>query len=282
MTAEELSLKHGFSSVDAQPDSSMLIDGMGSTARWPAVVALRAWESERLALKPGERLLDVGCGTGDVIVAHARALGAHGQAVGVDMSAEMVVEAQRRATKAGARVEFHQGDATDLARYGAGFDAARSERTLQWVPDPAGAFSGIVAAVRPGGRVAVIDTDWRTLVMDHPDRAANRKVNVALEQLRASSFDAGGRLVNLGRDCGLQDIAVTAETHIWTQWDPDASPMPEGFFPMRAGIDQLAAMGLLKQDEASRFIDQLEDAGRRGRFFMSLTMMAVYGVVPSS
>jgi ubiquinone/menaquinone biosynthesis C-methylase UbiE len=156
----------GFTTVDRQPDIDFLVATMDATSRWPSVRYLRSWERSHLALQPGERMVDVGCGPGDVTIALCTDVGAAGHVLGLDASTAMLDVARRRAAGAGANAEFGVGDAQALALPDGDRDACRSERMLQWVPDPERALAEMVRVVRPGGRVVVADTDWRSLMFD--------------------------------------------------------------------------------------------------------------------
>jgi trans-aconitate methyltransferase len=94
--------------------------------------------------KPGERILDVGCGTGH-LTAQIAARGA--TIVGMDASADMI----RRAKEQQAGIEFFVGDVTNFV-VDQTFDAVFSNATLHWVTRAEDAARRIFAAVRPGGR----------------------------------------------------------------------------------------------------------------------------------
>jgi 27-O-demethylrifamycin SV methyltransferase len=127
---------------------------MDETAKWPATQRLRAWERHHLGLVEGERLLDVGCGLGDAAISLARDLGTTGEVVGVDVSAAMLEVAHQRCKDASCAVRFLVGDARSLEQADDSFDAVRSERTLQWVPDPEVIVGGFARVLRSGGRLA--------------------------------------------------------------------------------------------------------------------------------
>ena len=271
----------GYRSVDAQPNTSILVTGMDTTAGWPAVRQLRAWERQRLALCAGERLLDVGCGPGHVIIDLSSAVSPTGSALGLDVSDAMVMEARRRAAAAGAEVEFQVADALSLPVVTGSIDACRSERMLQWVSDIEQAAGELVRVLRPGGRLVVTDTDWGSMTLDLPDVALTGSVMRAMHDARGPGFRVGLHLLNMFRDLGLVELECTAATHVWTAWDPDAGPDVTGFFPIRFVLPQLSDAGLLDRDEGSRFITEIEGAARRDRIMMSLTMYSVYGRKPA-
>jgi SAM-dependent methyltransferase len=275
-----LSLEAGFTRVDDQSDPSFVVNTMDQTARFPAVIAIRALETEHLAVAPGDDLLDVGCGRGDVACALAPRVQPGGRVVGIDASEAMLADARAQARSAGLDITFRIGDAVALDEPDASFDAARSERALQWIPEMDTAVAELVRVLRPGGRLSLIDTDWRTLTTDIPDLEAASAVVRALVEDRGTSAAAGGRLVNLCRDHGLTDLVIESATHVWTTWDPDTEPAPAGLFPLDGVLPQLVDGGLLEQRHSDMFLEQVDAAGRAGRFFMSLTMFAVFARKP--
>jgi hypothetical protein len=99
--------------------------------------------------------------------------------------------------------------------------------------------------------------------------------------LRGPAFDLGGRLLNLARELDLEGLDVTGAVHLWTSWNPDTEVAPPGLFPIRTIVDQLVELGHLAAPLAERFVDTVEDAARRDRLFISLSMVAVSGRRPS-
>ncbi len=94
--------------------------------------------------KPGERMIDLGCGTGHL----AQHLAERGVAIiGVDASAEMIAKARR--TYPGLHFEIADGRTFDV---GAGFDAIFSNAALHWMPEQERVFARVFAQLRPGGR----------------------------------------------------------------------------------------------------------------------------------
>jgi SAM-dependent methyltransferase len=266
----------GFTRVDDQPEVAFLVNTMDATADWPAVRRLRAWELERIAPITGDRILDVGCGLGDVLTPLAAVVGPTGRLVGIDASEAFLAVARQRAEAEGASVDYRTGDATALELDDRSFDICRSERMLQWLPDLAPAVAEMVRVLRPGGRLCVTDTDWRTLQFDVVDEEALQAVSAALRALRTAGFAAGARLLNVCRDLGLVDIECRADTHVWTEWDADHEDGRAGFFPLGGTIMQLVDQGRLDGALARRFLDEVYAAARADRYYMSLSMTAVF------
>lgn len=120
------------------------------------------------ALAPGERVLDLACGTGHITLQAAQAVGAGGSALGVDLSQRMVEVATQRARQASsanmanlaksaniANVAFARMDAQQLALPDARFDVVLCSLGLMYLPDPAQALREMQRVLRPGGRLAL-------------------------------------------------------------------------------------------------------------------------------
>lgn len=108
------------------------------------------------SLAPGQRVLDVACGTGLIALAAAEAVGPLGAVVGVDLSAEMVEALRQRAHERRlANVQCARMDAEQLALHDASFDVALCALGLMFVPDPEQALREMRRVLRPGGRAVI-------------------------------------------------------------------------------------------------------------------------------
>jgi SAM-dependent methyltransferase len=126
---------------------------VAEAAKWDAglyddkhsfVWKLAAAVLELLDAKPGERILDLGCGTGH-LTARIAAAGAH--VVGIDRSPEMIRQAREKYPS----LHFEVMDAQEISLEGT-FDAVFSNATLHWIREPERVIAGIKKTLRPGGR----------------------------------------------------------------------------------------------------------------------------------
>jgi SAM-dependent methyltransferase len=118
--------------------------------------------ADAAAFALGERVVDVGCGCGDLSLTAGRAVGAPGAVTGVDLSPAMLAVAAARADDAGlGHVEFVASDAATYAPDPAGFDVVVSRFGVRFFDDPIAAFTHLHALMAPGGRLAFVS--WQDL-----------------------------------------------------------------------------------------------------------------------
>lgn len=145
---------------------------------------------EFLAGRPGERVLDVGCGPG-IVTAALRSAGM--RAVGIDLTAAMLREARA------AGVTCVQGDVSALPFQRGAFDVAVSRNTFHHLADPRRVLEEMARTVRSGGRVVIED-------MEAPADAAQRAYHETVERLRDPAHArtlTRGEFRDLGAAAGL-------------------------------------------------------------------------------
>lgn len=122
------------------------------------------------APQPGEQVLDVGCGTGEISLVLDAAVGEAGSVLGVDISEQMLARARQRAEELLSEAEFRNADAATFADEG-DFDLIVSRFGVMFFGDPQAAFANLHARAAPGGRLAfacwqpAAVNPWATLPM---------------------------------------------------------------------------------------------------------------------
>src|SRR5690349_1521119 len=123
----EQSRRTAFDQVDETTDPQDFVRYLDTTRGIEFFREIKRRSLTLLDLQPGARVLDLGCGTGDEVIALAGEVGPGGLAVGADASATMVAEGRRRASADGLAAAFLQADAQHLPFADASFDGCRAE-----------------------------------------------------------------------------------------------------------------------------------------------------------
>ena len=195
---------------------------------------------DEVALRPGDSLLDIACGTGIVARLALDRQGGQGRVVGVDVSPAMLAVAKTAAPG----VEWREGNATTLPlAEGEQFDVVTCQQGFQFFPDRAAAASQIRRALAPGGRFAV--ATWRPLdenpLFRELHRIGERHLGAILDQRHA--FGETAPLEALLRGAGLNDVAVRTMSRTLR-------------FDDAASLINLNAMALVGMSAAAKDLDQ--------------------------
>ncbi len=158
----------------------------------------------------GDAVLDVGCGTGDLMVDLAESISPGVLGVGIDSSNEMIRIARQRSQDRGLRVKFAVGDACRLPFAAAAFDGVHCERVLMHFDDPEAAVREMSRVLVPGGRLVVTEPDWAGWILDSDDAETTSAVRESLAR-RIRNAGIGRKLYRLALITGLEVMDFRAE-----------------------------------------------------------------------
>ena len=167
-----------FNHADDPAHRDLLLAYSDSVATLEPIRQLRALAQERLSLHPGEVVLDLGCGLGEVTALMAGHVQPGGQVHGVDLVARFLEEAQARHGHLPG-IQFHCATAEALPLGAGSVDAVYAERIFQHLLDPECVLQELARVLKPGGRCLILDPDWSTLQLEHPDLATTQQVQRA-------------------------------------------------------------------------------------------------------
>lgn len=226
-------------------------------------------------LRPGQRVLDVGCGPGTITADLARRV-APGEVLGIDLSAEVVETAARDFPATDdARVGFAVGDVYSLDLDDATFDVVFAHQVLQHLSEPVAALAEMRRVLRPAGLLAARDSDYGAFVWTPEDPRLDRWMAIYhdLTRRNAAEADAGRYLHRWVRAAGFTDLVVSTST--WTFQSPEDRAWWGGLWADRVRDSDYARQsleyGLTTRDELDTIADAFRDwAADDGALFVVL------------
>lgn len=166
---------------------------------------------------PGQRVLDIGSGVGDVALLAARLVGPTGQVVGVDRDVIALAKARTRAAAAGLEnISFLEGDMSQLTA-GSPFDAVIGRLVLQFQSDQVAVLRTLAALVRPGGLIVFQEPTWApffTQVQHLPLRASCARLIAETFRRAGARTDMDSVLFRALQQIGLPPLGLRLDTPI--------------------------------------------------------------------
>lgn len=227
----------------------------------PEIVQQRSQTLAALHLQAGEQVLDVGCGMGLLTRDIALAVGQTGGVVGIDNSAAMLALAQQRCATF-PQVCFKEQSVTHLQEPSNHYDALTCTQLLLYLPDVVAAIKEMWRVLRPGGRIAIVETDWHGTLFNSDDQAFMRQLFANWEASIPSPY-LPGRLRGLLLGQGFTAVSVTAIPLINTSFLPDNYSASMAHFMTRTQV----AAGQITQAQADSWLAELQKRSDNGRYF---------------
>lgn len=263
-----------FADVDAMPADmiALLISALEAMSRHPEIRRVRRVACESLRPEPGQRLLDAGCGGGDVARELAARVQPGGSVLALDSSATTIEAAARRHD--GSAVEYVNGDVCALDLADDSVDGVWCERVLQHLTAPDTAVAEFVRVTRPGGRICLIDTDWDSLAFD----GVRGDLSTALVDFTLDSFarrqrDMGRSLRRRLLGAGARDLQATPVTCFFGTPESAAVVLP------MVNPDVPAEAGMWPDGLRESWFADVARAGAAGEFLAVLTLWVAAGTV---
>ena len=217
MTASGRNSTYALGSTDAEHERLV------RQAKWLAPVTERFFRDAGIG--PGQRVIDLGSGAGDVVLIAARLVGRSGEVVGIERDVRSIARAKARVAQAGLHnVTFAQSDVSQISNDKA-FDAAVGRYILMFLPDPVGVLRSLAQLVRPGGVLAFQEPTWGSF-LQHSARLPLWSVGASL---MVETFQRAGTNTNMGpalpqafQEAGLPEPSTQTDILLGAeQWMPD-------------------------------------------------------------
>jgi SAM-dependent methyltransferase len=262
--------------LDAQADPARYIAALETRGRTPSQRRLRRRFLRFAGVAPGADVLEVGCGTGVIVRDLAALVGPRGRVTGVDRSRTVVGAARALGgdRAGGAPVAWRVAAGERLPFRTGRFDLALAITVLLHVADPLSVVREMARVVRRGGRVALQDQDFGTVVAAHPDRALTARI---LDEVAARIYEepqSGRRLPALLRDAGLAGVRVLTDVY----QDTTLEPYTKGFLERRA--ENAVRFGVVDPPTAQHWLDGFTALVARGAFLLTMNYYGVVGIKP--
>ena len=217
MTANNLTSQYALGSTEAEHERLI------RQAAWLSAHTERLFREAGIG--PGQRVLDLGSGVGDVCLIAARLVGPSGEVVGIERDSPSIARATARMAEAGLRnVSFTQSDAAHIPG-DKPFDAAVGRYILMFLPDPVAVLRSLSQLVRPGGVLAFQESCWKTFLLDSahlPLWSASASLLVETFQRSGTNTELGSALSRVFQEAGLPAPSTHTDTLQGAeQWMPD-------------------------------------------------------------
>jgi ubiquinone/menaquinone biosynthesis C-methylase UbiE len=226
-----------------------------------------------LELGPGMSLLDVGSGPGHTTVEMARRVGPSGRVVGVDINADFVAAATKRARDQGLKAEFVQAGFPPLPFPDRTFERVLCKNVLEYVDSAADTVAEMARVAAPGAVVVAIDSDWDMLALEVTPQAQALSDRIIAEArgLAVREPRVGRRLYGLMRRAGLSDVTVSIFA--------GAETTGRSALMLRQSWAQYARdSGNVSATEIAQWLGAVDESIAGGQYLLILPQFVVRGV----
>ena len=235
------------------------------------IVKQRQKTLDALKLKAGELVLDIGCGVGFLTHEMALQVGESGKVIGLDKNTEMISHAQKRCESL-QQTEFYKGDASKLPVHDQTLDAVSCTQVLLYVKDVSKVLTEMRRILKPGGRLVIVETDWRGVVFNSADDALTKNIFSAWDN-SVPSPNLPVHLKPLLQKHGFYKIKVDPIPILNTEYSP--SNFSHG---MLKWISKNAEnKGVINKVQRSNWLEDLQNRGQSDSFFFCVNRFLFTG-----
>ena len=228
--------------------------------RTPEIAIQRQRTLNALRLQPGEYAADMGCGPGFLVKEIAQAVGSKGLVFGIDNSPQMLNIARARINTL-PQAKVVEAVVQQLPFNDGMFDALACVQLLLFINDISQSLREMLRILKPGGRIAIIETDWRSVILNAMDEDLTKRM--------FSAWDSATNSPNLPiqikpqlERLGFHDVSIEGIPIINTEFGTDFSS------GMLHGVAREAQqIGAVTENEATIWLSDMTDKNMAGTYF---------------
>jgi arsenite methyltransferase len=221
--------------------------------------------------QPGERILDIGCGTAANSIALAKRLAGRCSILGLDNSDSMLAIARSRLQRFVYQNSVHvqKMDAQRLDLPGDSFDSCMIIQVLEYAKDPVGMLQEARRVLKPKGKVFVADTDWDTIVWNSSQKEKTRRIVQLWSDHDADGWQ-GRKIPEYLKRAGFQNI----KGRVFSIYENTFDETHYCYIVTDLIAAYLIQSGKMTEPEVREWIDDLKAKNRAGHFYFCVSRFA--------
>lgn len=259
-----------FGNLDNSEDAKFLIKSMDQMFSIETIKAIKNRAISLLELKPGNSVIEIGCGLGHDSEKMAEIVGTTGEVIASDSSKLMLEEAKRRSLNP--NVKYCYGKAGQLEFENNRFDAVYADRLLVSQPNVSQVLNEFIRVLKHGGHICITDIDTGTAGMYPYLPELTDKLIARLQEIILNKH-IGRELPYLFKSLGLSDIKIFPEAYIVRSLE-----LVNTMINFSRMINDLIKLGRFTINQGKKLLHALEKADEQGDFLYFITLFTVVGM----
>lgn len=253
-----------------------IVEFLEARSQYPDQMMVNNTLKDVLNPQKGEYLLEVGSGSGVLCRLMANNLSPGGLIIGIDNSPEIVKLSRNYALehKLNNLIDFKVDDASNLDYPAGFFDGAFAARLLLYISNPIEVINELVRVVKPGGRIVLMDWDFETLILDHPNRELTRRIFHWRNDNKDGNNWSGRQLYRLLKIGGIKKVDIYPV--VTTATDDKNSLTQTLWHAASTSLEQ----GIISIDEHESWVSEIQLRIKKQQYFSSIVYFIAHGIVP--
>ncbi|MFX1457539.1 MAG: methyltransferase domain-containing protein [Promethearchaeota archaeon] len=253
-----------------------IVEFLEARSKYPDQIIVNSTLKDVLNPQKGERLLEVGSGSGVLSRLMVNNLSPGGLIIGIDKSPEIVKLSRHYALEHNLNnsIDFKVDDARNLDYPDRFFDGAFAARLLLYISNPLEVINELVRVVKPGGRIVLMDWDFETLVLDHSNRELTRRIFHWRNDNKDGNNWSGRQLYRLLKFGGLKEVTIYPVVTIALD---DKSSLTQTLW--HAASNTLE-QGIITTEEYESWVSEVRLRIKMQQYFASIVYFIAHGIVP--